>query len=116
MTAHAHDLTVAFADVIVDGSQIDLTGWTCWTHHDASVIRHYARGPCPGCGARAQGHIDETPQPIEPLGPDETEAPPPLPAEPVEIPVRCTCGATHGADGARSCGRRWSIRCPRDQT
>lgn len=109
-----HDLAVTFADTVVAGDEVDLSGWECWTHHDGEVTRHYARGPCPGCRARAQGHIDQTDHPIEPLGPDAIPPPPPSP-EVVEIPVRCTCGSDHGHPGATGCGRRWSILCPGQQ-
>lgn len=111
-----HDPDVAYADVVVAGQAIDLSAWECWTHRDGDVVHYYARGPCPVCGAPTQGHLDDATHPIESLGPpsdEETAAA--TPSEPVEIPVRCTCGHDHGRDQARSCGRRWSILCPPNQ-
>ena len=112
---HAPD--VAYADVVVAGHAIDLSAWECWTHRDGGVAHYYARGPCPVCRAPTQGRLDETPHPIESLGRPSAEETPSdaRPSEPVEIPVRCTCGHDHGRDQARSCGRRWSILCPREQ-
>lgn len=111
-----HTPDIAFADVVVPADAIDLSAWECWTHRDGDVTRRYARGPCPACHAPTQGRLDETPHPIESLGasPDASPGEPP-PSEPVEIPVRCTCGHDHGRDGAGRCGRRWSILCPPQQ-
>jgi hypothetical protein len=112
-----HDPDVAYADVVVPGHAIDLSGWECWTVHDGGVLHYYARGPCPVCRAPTQGHLDDATRPIESLGrPSDEETPgEPRPSHPIEIPVRCTCGHAHGRDQARSCGRRWSILCPPDQ-
>jgi hypothetical protein len=111
----AHDPDVPYADVVLTSEQVDLTGWECWAVPDADMTRFYAGGPCPVCGARAQGSISEKPAPVESLGRGQEEVEPPS-TEPVEVPVRCSCGSPHGHDGATSCGRRWSIICPRDPT
>jgi hypothetical protein len=110
-----HDRAVPFDDVVLTGDLVDTSTWECWTHRDEDVTHYYARGRCPACGARSQGHIDNASQPIESQGPAPPQPPRPTPAEPVEIPVRCRCGHDHGRPGQTSCGRRWSIHCPPTQ-
>jgi len=112
MPAPEHDAAVAFADVIVPGSAIDLSGWECWTHRDGDTVHYYARGPCPACHATAQGNADTTTNPVESLGRPQATIPEERSSEPVEVPVRCRCGHAHGREGGASCGRRWSILCP----
>jgi hypothetical protein len=111
----AHQPEVPYADVVLTSEEVDLAGWECWITSDAGATRFYAAGPCPACGAPAQGSISEATDPIESLGrgADDAEGPS---TELVEVPVSCTCGSPHGHDGAASCGRRWSILCPREQT
>jgi hypothetical protein len=111
MPTTTHDPNVPFAEEIVTGPRIDLDAWECWTVTDQDVTRYYARGPCPACGARAQGSIDDAPKPIESLGVREPEPQPPSTA-PISVPVSCHCGSPHGQPGQTSCGRRWVILAP----
>jgi len=112
--AAAHDLNVPFAKEIVTGQTIDLDAWECWTITDQDATRYYARGPCPACGARAQGSIEDAPKPIESLGARERKTEPEPPStEPISVPVSCRCGSPHGQAGQTSCGRRWVILAPR---
>lgn len=117
MAGHQHDQTVPYADVVAPGASVKLDAWECWIHHEGTTAHYYAKGPCPSCGAQSQGHAP-VPGPIEAEGrPIEAEGRPeraPPPSGPVEIPLRCTCGSTHGRDGANGCGRRWSIICHRE--
>ena len=107
-----HDETVAYANVVVPGGSVDLRAWECWNHHGRGVVHYYAQGPCPGCGALSQGHVSTSPAPIESQG-VESPSRRQLPlGEPIEVPVHCTCGSSHGHDGAQGCGRGWSILCP----
>ena len=111
--ADGHDEDIAYGDVVVAGAAVDLDASECWTLRDGDVTHYYAKGPCPGCRAASQGHIEDASAPIESLGRREDQ--PPRPSEPVEVPLRCTCGSSHARDGATGCGRRWSIVCPREQ-
>jgi hypothetical protein len=111
VAGHGHDHSVAYADIVAPPADIDLDAWECWAHHGDGSADYYAKGPCPGCGATSQGHIADAGQPIESLGHARRPAPPST-TEPVEVPVRCTCGSPHGRHGATSCGRRWTIICP----
>jgi hypothetical protein len=114
MAADGHDQSLPYADLVAPGTSIDLDAWECWAVATGGVVHYYAKGPCPACGAASQGHVADATAPVESLG--EAAEPPALATGPVEVPVRCTCGATHGRDGATSCGRRWSIICPRGES
>jgi hypothetical protein len=107
-----HDLKVRFEAVVVPGDEVDFAAFECWSHRDGDVVRHYTEGPCPKCGATVQGSIDNAPKPTESQGPGTKPMRPP--PKPVEIPVTCLCGHDHGSEGAKGCGRRWTILAPRE--
>lgn len=117
MTGDAHDRSVPYAEVIAAAPSVDLEAWECRTHVEGNIVHYYAKGPCPGCGAQVQGHIADDKAPIESQGKPERATESVAPSEPVgiEVPLNCTCGSTHGSDGAHGCGRRWSIVCPRER-
>lgn len=111
MDRDGHNKRLAYADVVLGEEDVDLSGWQCWHERDGAVVHYYAAGRCPGCRAEAQGRKDTAPKPIESLGPEGVGRP--ATRAIIEIPVRCTCGSSHGRDGATGCGRRWSIVCSR---
>lgn len=110
----AHDTSVAFADEIVVDGRLDVTVWEWWSHTDGGIVHYYASGPCPACFATAQGHVELVAQPVDRQGAGPAEDGSAGRPETVEVPVGCRCGTGHGEDGAKGCGRRWTIVGPGD--
>lgn len=110
-TAPQHDISVSYADEVVQGANIDVARWESWSYADAGREDYYAKGPCPTCLAQAQGHAADVPEPLEGQGPGQRDAGTEkiAPSVTIEIPVRCQCGFGHGKQDATGCGRTWSV-------
>jgi hypothetical protein len=109
--AAVHDSAIAYADTVVPGASINVASWESWSYTDGGITHYYAKGPCPGCSAEAQGHYADIEKPVEGQGADR-DAPDVLEGpldDTIEIPVQCHCGFAHGTQNATSCGRSWSV-------
>jgi hypothetical protein len=107
-----HDTAVPFTDEVIADGRLDPNKWDWWSSQDGGVTHYYAEGPCPACHANAQGHVALVPQPVDKQGPGDATTTLPTAATTVEVPVACRCGTPHGQDGAKGCGRRWTIVGP----
>ncbi len=113
-TAQTHDVTVPYADEVVDiTAALISSAWTSWPITAGRITDYYAKGPCPACHAIAQGKGTTRPGPIENQGIVEELLPDASRRRgansTVDIPVTCMCGASHGVDGKTGCGRQWTL-------
>jgi hypothetical protein len=108
-----HDTALHYRDEIIAGRAVEVERWDWYSHTDAGIVHYYAKGPCPACHTDTQDHLADVEPPIEGLGPPAPSPDTTLPADSIEMPVRCRCGTDHGQAGAGGCGRRWSIIGPR---
>jgi hypothetical protein len=104
-----HDTAVPFAEEIISADRLDLDRWEWWSSEDGGVKHYYASGPCPVCGATTQGHLALIREPADQQGTGEAAVGTVEVPETVEVPVMCLCGANHGHEGAKGCGRHWSL-------
>ena len=108
----AHDLGVAYENRAVPGDEIDIGSWS-WRVDASNVATSYvALGPCPACHATCEGWAEDVTNPIE-RGKNGGGDPGPVREDAIEVAVSCRCGSSHGRDGAKGCGRRWTIVGPK---
>lgn len=109
-TSTPHDTDVAYVEAVADDIVVAADPeWTTWYDQNGPITYVYATGPCPACRAPAQGYNSTSRQPIEAQGRGAVaEAASPSDAE-IEIPVTCSCGSSHGQQGANGCGRSWLV-------
>ncbi|MEI2775264.1 MAG: hypothetical protein V9G19_04690 [Tetrasphaera sp.] len=105
----AHDIKVTYEEEVVDLPDDLAVKWDSWRVTEGPVVDYYAKGPCPGCGADAQGVGKDRLAPIERQGNPALVPEKAARKSAIEVAVSCRCGYAHGQDGATGCGRRWSV-------
>lgn len=110
-TCMTHKKTLSFVE---DQSIERLRKTSGWSYRVAGSY-YTVKGPCPRCGAEGQtGTVTDVGPWLLPPDADvdarqDVPFDHPLPNTDVDVPVRCSCGSTHG-EGRSGCGAGFYVR------